>query len=122
MKLRIAIAIVSMTLGLEASANDFPTQARVEFVMGCMDRHGGQNYDTMFGCVCAIDKIAAQMKYDEYAFVDTMSVMINTPGERGGAFRDKPGARKQVREFEAIRKQAEDSCIVKQIKPDATPK
>ena len=122
MKSRFTIAIFGLVSAFSVSANDFPTQARVEFVMGCMDRHGGQSYDTMYGCVCAIDTIAGQMKYDDYAFVDTMSVMINTPGERGGAFRDKPGARKQVREFEAIRKEAERACLVKNLTPDSKPK
>ncbi len=113
MKFSFAVVLIGALAAPTANANDFPTQARVEYVLGCMDRHGGQNYNTMFGCVCAIDKIAGRMKYDEYAFVETMSVMIKTPGERGGAFRDKPGARKQVREFKKLRAEAERTCIIR---------
>ena len=101
-----------------ATANDFPTQARVEYVLSCMDRNGGQNYDTLYACVCAVDKIAAKMTYDEYSHAQTMSVMIRTPGERGGAFRDAPGARKEVRGLKSIQKEAEASCIVKKAGAD----
>ncbi len=91
--------------------NDFPTQARVEFVLGCMQSHGGQSYDTLYPCVCVIDKIAEQMTYDAYVHADTMSVMITTPGERGGAFRDAPGARKEVKDLRRIREAAEKACF-----------
>ncbi|MDH3638101.1 MAG: hypothetical protein OES09_06500 [Gammaproteobacteria bacterium] len=122
MRSRFAIAVFGLVSAFGVSANDFPTQARVEFAMGCMDRHGGQSYNTMYGCVCTIDKIASQMKYEDYAFVETMSFMIKTPGERGGAFRDKPGARKQVREFAKIRDEAERTCFVKNVTQDSKPK
>ena len=47
-----------------ALANDFPTQARVEFVLGCMSEQGGQSYDTLYKCVCLIDAIAAEMSHE----------------------------------------------------------
>ena len=34
--------------------------------------HGGQNYDTLYACVCAVDKIAAEMTYDQYSHAQTM--------------------------------------------------
>ena len=50
-----------------ALANDFPTQARVEFVLGCMNEQGGQSYDTLYKCVCLVDAIAAEMSHEEFA-------------------------------------------------------
>ena len=97
-------------------ANDFPTEARVEFVIDCMNKKGEQSYNTLYPCVCTIDKIASGMPYQKYEYAQTMSVMIRTPGERGGAFRDAPGARKLVKEYNALLKSAEDSCIVKQVR------
>ncbi len=47
-----------------ALANDFPTQARVEFVLGCMNEQGGQSYDTLYKCVCLVDAIAAEMSHE----------------------------------------------------------
>lgn len=96
-------------------ANDFPTQARVEYVLGCMDAHGGQSYDTLYSCVCSIDKIAAQMPHKEYVEAQTFSYMIKTPGEKGGAFRDAPGARDVVKTLAELKKTTESSCFVKKI-------
>lgn len=98
-------------------ANDFPTSARVEYVVDCMNLQGGQSYNTMYSCVCTIDKIAAGMPHQRYEYAKTMSVMIRTPGERGGAFRDAPGARKLVKEYEALLKSSKDSCVVKHVTP-----
>lgn len=95
--------------------NDYPTQARVEYVLGCMNERGGQTYDTLYGCVCSIDKIAAQLPYHDYVEAETFSVMTRTPGEQGGAFRDAPGARETVKEFKKIRKKAESSCFIKHL-------
>ena len=100
---------------LFASANDFPTQARVEYVLGCMNEHGGQSYDTLYSCVCSIDKIAAQMSYERFVEAQTFSVMVKTPGEKGGAFRDAPGARGVVKSYAEVKKAATDSCFVKKV-------
>lgn len=42
----ILLALLAALPGV-SSANDFPTQARVEFVLECMGQHGGQSYDTL---------------------------------------------------------------------------
>ena len=60
-------AAAGLLLAGVALANDFPTQARVEFVLGCMNEQGGQSYDTLYKCVCLVDAIAAEMTHDEFA-------------------------------------------------------
>jgi YVTN family beta-propeller protein len=72
-----------------ARANDFPTQARVEFVLGCMSEQGGQSYDTLYKCVCLVDAIAAEMSHDEFVQAQVFSQLRSTAGERGGVFRDQ---------------------------------
>lgn len=116
MRLRMLVIVVCGVIPGLALANDFPTQARVEFVLGCMENRGGQSYDTLYPCICVIDKIAERMTYEAYVHADTMSVMIRTPGERGGAFRDAPGARKEVRNLRRIREEAESACFAEQKK------
>ena len=98
-----------------ANANDFPTQARVEYVLGCMNEHGGQSYDTLYSCVCSIDKIAAQMPYKRFVEAQTFSVMVKTPGEKGGAFRDAPGARGVVKSYAELKNAATNACFVKKV-------
>jgi len=95
------------------SNNDFPTQTRVEYVLQCMEKKGGQNYDTLYPCVCSIDKIAEKLTYDEFAEAQTFSYLRSTPGEKGAIFRDPPRAkelRDRLKEAVAF---AEQSCFVK---------
>ncbi|HID82590.1 MAG TPA: hypothetical protein EYH06_13305 [Chromatiales bacterium] len=105
-------AILALFTPFMVSANDYPTQARVEYVLGCMDSHGGQSYNTLYPCVCAIDKLAEAMPYQAYEQAQTLSVMIKTPGEKGGAFRDAPGARKMVKNFKQLNEDVEKLCWV----------
>lgn len=91
--------------------NDYPTQARVEYVFQCMHKYGKKdNYDTMYGCVCAVDKIAETIPYNNFVATSTLAVMINTPGEKGGVFRDAPGGRKSIKAFKKFINDTERSC------------
>lgn len=91
--------------------NDYPTQARVEYVLQCMARQKtGENYNTMYGCICAVDKVAETIPYANYVTTATLSQMINTPGEKGGIFRDATGGRQAVRAFREFIAKTERSC------------
>ncbi len=117
----LAAAIILSPALSGASANDFPTQARVEFVLACMSALGGQSYDTLYPCVCAVDHIAEQMPYEEYTTAETLSFLYATPGERGGVFRDAaPEARARIARFQAVNREAEAACFVagKSVEPD----
>ena len=97
-------------------ANDFPTQARVEFVFACMGERGGQSYDTLYPCICTIDRIASRIAYRDYTAAETLSFLYGTPGERGGMFRDAaPQSRKRIKSFRALRKEAEAACFVSRV-------
>lgn len=97
------------------ATGDFPTQARVEFVLGCMDANGGQNYSTLYACVCAIDKIDAQYTYAEYTAAEVLTFLRDTPGERGGVFRDAaPNSRERVKHLADVRAAALTSCLLPQ--------
>lgn len=96
--------------------SDYPTQARVEFVLQCMSKYGKENYNSMYGCICAVDKVAETIPYKNYVATSTLSVMINTPGEKGGIFRDAPGGRKAIRAFKKFLKDTEKSCGLKKPK------
>ena len=107
------VALSSLSYGGSAVANDFPTQARVEYVLSCMGEHGGQSYDTLYACICIIDKIADRMSYREYTAAETLSFLFSTPGERGGIFRDAaPQSRKRIKALRALREEAESGCLV----------
>lgn len=112
----LALAFAALSYGGGATANDFPTQARVEFVLACMGEHGGQSYDTLYPCICTIDRIASRMAYRDYTAAETLSFLYGTPGERGGMFRDAaPQSRKRIGAFRALREEAEAACFVSRV-------
>lgn len=93
------------------SVSDYPTQARVEYVFQCMHKYGTKDtYDLMYGCVCAVDKVAETIPYKNFVATSTLVVMINTPGEKGGIFRDIPDGRKTIRAFKKFIADTEQSC------------
>ena len=116
MKKLLTIAAVVGVWSPLALGNDFPTQARVEYVLQCMARQGGQSYNTMYSCICSIDKIAEQISYKEFSSAEMLTYLWSTPGERGGVFRDAATeSRKRIKSLANIRKEAEASCFVQKI-------
>lgn len=95
--------------GATDKSNDFPTLARVEYVLRCMDYHGGQIYESMYSCVCSIDRIATEFSYDEFVRAEVLAQLRTTPGERGGLFRE--GGRELVAKYFEVTEAAEESCF-----------
>lgn len=111
--LTTALLLGALLLSPIAGANDFPTQARVEYVMRCMDSHGGQKFENLYSCVCVIDKIADKISYDEFLESEVFNQLRKTPGERGGVFRDPARATTVVKKMDEITTVAEKSCFVR---------
>lgn len=97
----------------ESKPEGYPTQARVEYVLQCMEKNGGQNYDTLYPCVCSIDKIAELIEYDDFAEAQTFTYMRSAPGEAGGLFRDPPRAKELRKRLKEAETKAAHSCFVK---------
>jgi hypothetical protein len=104
---------LSLLLPGVALANDFPTQARVEFVLGCMNEQGGQSYDTLYKCVCLIDAIAAEMSHDEFTQAQVFSQLRSTAGERGGVFRDPDQAQSLLAKLETAIEHGKAQCFIR---------
>lgn len=85
--------LVSCIVAGPVLANDYPTTARVQYVVECMSKHGGPNYGTMYQCSCSIDQIASALSYDEFVEADTYARGRRAMGERGGVLREGPRAR-----------------------------
>jgi len=95
-----------------AHENDFPTQARVEYVYECMNEQGGINYDNMYKCSCSIDEIAERLSYAEYVEADTYTRGQHAMGERGGILREGERAEEMVEEFGEIEIEAARACFL----------
>jgi len=89
---------------------DYPTQGRVEYVLGCMDDNG-HDFANVYKCSCAIDHIAQALPYDDYVEQMTFSKYSTLGGEGGNEFRvDR--AKAQTKNFRAIQTEAFRACGV----------
>lgn len=72
-------------LGADA-LNDYPTEARAEYVFGCMATNG-QSQEALRRCSCSIDAIAGILSYEDYVAAETVLRMRQGGGERAAMFR-----------------------------------
>lgn len=80
-------------------ANDYPTSARADYVIGCMAPSGFRR-ENLDRCSCGIDVIADLMPYADYEQAATiLSMQQGGLGERGALFRDTPIAKERTEEL-----------------------
>ena len=103
--------VVAIAVPQVASANDFPTNARVEYVLECMKDHAGK-YEYMYKCSCAVDEIAKELKFDEFAELATASRNKSLGGQRGAEFRDPANVKDMVKKYAAVELKAADACFI----------
>jgi hypothetical protein len=95
-----------------ADANDFPTRARVEFVLDCMRQSGVPQQEAMYKCSCAIDAVAEQVDYRTWVDLSTVANAITMAGERGGELRDMKDGRKLIASYKDLRDKAMKACFL----------
>jgi transcriptional regulator of nitric oxide reductase len=101
---------VMAALPADARGDDYPTEARVDYVLGCMAANG-QSRLVMRKCSCSIDYIAEHMSYDDYVGVETVKRLRLQGGERTSIFRDSEAANTLVDEFRRLQVQADLECF-----------
>ena len=104
------IALPAAAQDLPTGLNDFPTDARAEFVFACMAVNG-QNADMLRRCSCSIDVIASILPYDRYVEAETVLTMRQTAGDRVGMFRSAPSADAMVQDLRRAQAEAEVRCF-----------
>lgn len=112
--MRSSSLIVLLLLGViaPAHANDFPTRARVEFVLGCMRDSKASPQESMYKCSCAIDVIADNVRYNDWVDLSTISNGITIAGERGGVMRDIKDGRKLIASYKDLQANAKKKCFL----------
>jgi hypothetical protein len=93
-------------------ANDFPTRARVEFVLACMEDAKAPPTEAMYKCSCAIDAIADKVRYTEWVDLSTVANGITIAGERGGVMRDMKDGRKLIDTYRKLQENAKKQCFL----------
>jgi hypothetical protein len=110
---RVNIALVLFAAATHlAHANDFPTRARVEFVLECMRSSKEPPQESMYKCSCAIDQIASKVKYATWVDVSTVANGITIAGERGGVMRDMKDGRKIAASYRDLQAEAKKRCFL----------
>ena len=116
MRLRILpglLVFAATAPAADAAGNDFPTVDRVEYVQECMRNHPGSRYEMLYKCSCTLDRIAAEIRYDEYVELWTAANAILIGGERGAQLRDAQISQDMAKKFRSIEAKAQKDCFLR---------
>jgi len=111
--MRAILCAISLLLvpAADAGANDYPTAARADYVLGCMAVNGNTQI-SLRKCACAIDAIAERLPYARYEEAETALRMQAMPtGERGALFRDPPEIRAAIEALREAQAEATLRCF-----------
>ncbi|MFO7757087.1 MAG: hypothetical protein R6V26_01195 [Roseovarius sp.] len=114
-KWRLAAGLIGVA-GLAAAQdvaeqfNDYPTEARADYVFACMATNG-QGADILRRCSCSIDEIAAIVPYEKYLQAETVLSMRRASGERMSYFKSAPTAENFVADVRRAQAEAEIVCF-----------
>src|SRR5713101_6907336 len=106
------LLFLALAIAPIAQANDFPTRARVEFVLNCMRESKAPQQESMYKCSCAIDAIAEKVDYSTWVDLSTVANATTIAGERGGVMRDLKDGRKQIASYREMQESAKKSCFI----------
>jgi lysyl-tRNA synthetase class II len=117
MKRPVAALCLSALLAAPAQAqsvadrlNDYPTEARGDYVFGCMAANG-QTREMLAKCACSIDRIAAILPYEGYVEAETVLALQQVSGERMAIFKTTQMAQTIVAELRRAQAEAELLCF-----------
>ena len=109
---RLSLAWPLALLATSASANDFPTVERVLYVQECIRDNPGPHYEMINKCSCALDALAAEVKFDDYSSMITIANSMSIGGERGGAIRDAPSLAPELKRYRELQDKVKRGCFI----------
>lgn len=95
-----------------AAAHNYPTADRVVYVLACSRDHPGNHYEMINKCACAIDRIAADVKFDDYTAMATAANANSIGGERGSYMRDSEGVQGLIKRHRELQTRVKKACYV----------
>lgn len=120
-RLRIKALASLAVLGLVASGalaadscntvetNDYPTEARADYVFACMEANGGTR-EALRRCSCSIDIVASIIPYNKYVEAETVLSVSQTGGDKSAIFRS-PAIAERVAELRRAQAEGEIRCF-----------
>jgi hypothetical protein len=85
----LVAGILSLGVLMGAGAvevNDYPTNARADYVFGCMAANG-ESRESLERCSCSLDVLASILPYDKYVQAETILSMRQGVGQQAATFR-----------------------------------
>jgi hypothetical protein len=114
---RALIALLVAALPLRAAvaaetdpARDYPTNARADYVFGCMAANG-QTRDALERCSCSLDIIASILPYERYVQAETVLTMRQGIGRQASMFRNAKMFDDIVADLRRAQAEAEIRCF-----------
>lgn len=89
--------------------NDYPTNARGDYIYGCM-MVNGQTRDVLDKCACSIDVIASVLPYNEYEEAETI-MSVRQRGGESVAYMYAPPMLEKVRNLKRAQVEGEIRCF-----------
>ena len=115
--MRATLSVLAILLCGSANAqsvqerlNDYPTEARADYVFACMATNG-QTRTALLQCSCSIDIIASILPYEQYVEAETVLSMQQVGGERLAIFRTAAVAQSLVADLRRAQAEAEILCF-----------
>ncbi len=117
--MRIALNATALIAALAGAAvaqdaapgvNDYPTNARADYVFACMAVNGSDR-ETLRRCACSIDVVASILPYDRYVEAETVLSMRLMAGERVGMMRSAPMANEVVQDLRRAQAEGDIRCF-----------
>jgi hypothetical protein len=93
-----------------ADTNDYPTEARADYVFVCM-KTNGETPDVLRRCACSIDVIASLLPYDRYVAAQTVASMNQVHGQIGTMFRASEQSKAMLADLRRAEAEAEIRCF-----------
>jgi hypothetical protein len=106
----IAAALVGQAKAQDAWGNDYPTEARADYVFACMAVNGNDR-ETLRRCACSVDVIASILPYESYVAAETVLSMRQMTGERVGMMRTAPMAKDAVADLRRAQAEGDVRCF-----------
>jgi hypothetical protein len=111
-----AVLAALLTGSGAARANDFPTADRVLYVEDCMRANPGPYFEMVSKCSCAVDALAAEVKYEEFTTMQTISNGMSIGGERGNSIRDTPALQPELKKYRELQAKVKKGCFINDAK------
>lgn len=96
--------------GVSERLNDYPTEARTDYVFGCMAANG-QNREVLRKCACSIDIIASILPYEKYVEAETVLALQQGSGEQLAMYKTAVVSQTMVAELRRAQAEAEMLCF-----------